>query len=120
MYRRLRSVRSLVPLLPLLAAGSLVILPTVLRGSGPAPAAELILRGGGTDEDSDATLLSPSAAFELRASVPLVAADRVGQPEADPPLVLIPALPGMFRWTSQRGGVFTPSAPLTRSPCGPT
>ena len=111
MYRCPRLVRSLVTLLLLLAAGSLVFLPAAVRGGDPAPTAELILRGGSTDEEADATLLSPSAAFELRAAVPLVAADRVGQPAADPPLVLTPALPGTFRWTSQRGGVFTPSEP---------
>ena len=111
MYRRPRLVRSLVTLLPLLAAGSLIFLPAATRGGDPAQAVELILRGGGPDEDAAASLLSPSAAFELRAPMPLVAADRVGQPAADSPLVLTPALPGTFRWTSQRGGVFTPSEP---------
>ena len=111
MCRCPRLVRLLVLLLPLLAAGFLVFLPAALRGDAPNPAVELILRGASTDEEADATLLSPSAAFELRAAVPLVTVDRVGQPAADSPLVLTPALPGAFRWTSQRGGVFTPSEP---------
>ncbi len=76
------------------------------------PAAELILRGGATGENADPALLTPSAAFELRFTVPMVAADQVGQPATESPLAIAPPLAGSFRWTSARGGVFTPSEPM--------
>ncbi len=86
-----------------------------------APAVELTLLGvpkPASDDDEkpdkpapDETLLPPTAAFELRFASPMVAADQVGKEAADSPLVFTPELPGSFRWTSQRGGVYTLSDP---------
>ena len=86
-----------------------------LRAAGDPPA-ELILRGGTSgdkakDKERGQDILTPSAAFELRCAEPMVAPERVGTEETPSPVVLIPPLAGSFRWTSQRGGVFTPSAP---------
>ena len=84
-----------------------------LRAAGDLPA-ELILRGGndGARVDGDAgEALTPSAAFELRCAEPMIGAERVGSEEPESPIVFTPPLPGSFRWTSQRGGVFTLSAP---------
>ena len=75
------------------------------------PGRELLLRGRATGDAADASLLSPTAAFELRFPVPMVAAAQVGQPASESPLVITPPMPGTFRWTSGRGGVFTPSEP---------
>ncbi len=85
-----------------------------LRAAGDAPA-ELILRGATTSGDKvkekGQEILTPSAAFELRCAEPMVGPERVGTEETPSPIVLVPPLAGNFRWTSQRGGVFTPSVP---------
>ncbi len=86
-----------------------------VRAAGDAPA-ELILRGGTSgdkakEKEKGQEILTPSAAFELRCAEPMVAPERVGTEETQSPIVFIPPLAGSFRWTSQRGGVFTPSAP---------
>ena len=87
-----------------------------------APAVELTLLGvpkpaGDDAEDSDKkpspdeNVLPPTAAFGLRFASPMVAADQVGEVATESPLVFTPELPGSFRWTSQRGGVYTLSEP---------
>src|SRR5438093_6900943 len=55
--------------------------------------------------------LEPTTTFELRFDEPAVAAEKVGLPAKDSPLVVAPPLAGSFVWLSQRSGVFTPSAP---------
>ncbi len=105
----------------LLLALSLVAAPA--WSPAAPPAVELTLLGvpkPASDNDDnekpaqpapDETLLPPTAAFELRFATPMVAADQVGKEAADSPLVFTPELPGSFRWTSQRGGVYTLSDP---------
>lgn len=61
-------------------------------------------------------VLSPSTieattTFELRFDEPVVASEAVGAAHAPSPLVIEPALPGSFRWLSQRSGVFVPDVP---------
>ena len=97
----------------LLVAGGLASGTPVVRAEADAPA-QIILRGGTPDakvDDPKGEVMTPSAAFELRCADPMVGAERVGSVEPESPIVLAPPLPGSFRWTSQRGGVFTLSAP---------
>ena len=100
-----------------LAVG-LVLAPAFSHAA--APAVELILLGvpKPADDDEkpakpagDENVLPPTAAFELRFAAQMVAADQVGKEAADSPLVFAPELPGSFRWTSQRGGVYTLTEP---------
>ncbi len=105
-----------------LAVGIALVVPTASRAAAPV---ELTLLGvpkpAADDDDADASeknqpapeesLLPPTAAFGLRFASTMVAADQVGQNAGASPLVFTPALPGTFRWTSQRGGVYTLSEP---------
>jgi alpha-2-macroglobulin len=50
--------------------------------------------------------LSPESTLELVFPTVMVSSDRVGQAEAESPLVAEPALKGVFEWTSTRSGVF--------------
>ena len=107
--------------LSLLLAVGFAISPA--RSHAAAPAVELTLLGvpkpanNDDAEDSDKkpardeNLLPPTAAFGLRFATPMVAADQVGKDAPVSPLVFTPELPGAFRWTSQRGGVYTLSEP---------
>ena len=108
-----RSRRAILPVW-LFMVGWVGLAAPGLRAAADAPA-ELILRGAATGGDKakekGQEILTPSAAFELRCAEPMVAPERVGTEEKESPIVLIPPLAGSFRWTSQRGGVFTPSAP---------
>jgi uncharacterized protein YfaS (alpha-2-macroglobulin family) len=54
----------------------------------------------------------PASTFELRFDQPMVGPDRIGHPAEPSPLVIKPALGGVFTWLSQRSGVFVPSKPL--------
>ena len=54
--------------------------------------------------------LQPSSTVEVRFARTMVAAEQVGVPVADSPLVFAPALPGRFTWLSTRSGVYAPSA----------
>ena len=55
--------------------------------------------------------LKPSSAFELRFAEPMVAADAVGKPDREVPLVIKPAMTGKWRWVSTQSGVFQPTEP---------
>ena len=106
--------------LSLLLAVGFVAAPVVSPAAPPA--IELTLLGvpkPADDEENekpakpagDENILPPTAAFELRFPSQMVAADQVGKEAADSPLVFTPELRGSFRWTSQRGGVYTLSEP---------
>ena len=55
--------------------------------------------------------LKPSSAFEVRFAEPMIAADAVGKPERESPLVIKPAMTGKWRWLSTQSGVFQPTEP---------
>lgn len=48
----------------------------------------------------------PSSTLELKFPTPMVARDQVGKAAAESPLVIQPALPGRFEWTSTRTGIY--------------
>ena len=108
--------------LPLLLACSAFLVPDQVRAAPPA--AELLLRGTpkadpDADDDAndtkkpaaDAGLMYPAASFEVRFAAAMIAADQVGKETDASPLVFTPALPGSFRWVSQRSGVYTLAEP---------
>ena len=106
--------------LPVLLALGVFLVPDLVRAA--TPTVELILRGtpkAEADEDADSSktpapdpgLMYPAASFELRFAATVVAADAVGKEATESPLVFTPPLPGSFRWTSQRGGVYTLTEP---------
>ena len=51
----------------------------------------------------------PQSTLELTFPTPMVAKDQVGKPAAESPLVIAPALPGKFEWTSTRSGLYRPT-----------
>jgi len=54
----------------------------------------------------------PATTFELRFDQPMVGPDKIGHPAEPSPLVIEPALGGVFTWLSPRSGAFVPSEPL--------
>lgn len=56
--------------------------------------------------------LSPASTIEVVFPTPMIARERVGTTEAEPPLTVTPALKGEFQWVSTRSGHFT----LTEAP----
>ena len=54
----------------------------------------------------------PATTFELRFDQPMVGPDQVGHAAEPSPLVIQPAVGGVFTWLSPRSGVFLPSEPL--------
>ena len=68
-----------------------------------APAAELVF---------DGETLNPAATLELRFDTPMVGKEKVGTVDAAGPLMVEPAVPGEFKWTSSRSGQFH----LTKAP----
>src|SRR5690349_19095921 len=57
--------------------------------------------------------LHPGTTFELRFDQPVARISQVGTPSPTSPLLIKPALPGHFVYTSSRSGVFTPDEPFT-------
>ncbi len=55
--------------------------------------------------------LQPTSTVEVRFARAMVAAEQVGVPVKDSPVVFTPVLPGRFTWLSTRSGVYAPSAP---------
>jgi hypothetical protein len=62
-------------------------------------------------DTTDIHVLKPSSAFELRFAEPMVADHAVGKADAEPPLIIKPAMTGKWRWVSTQSGVFQPSTP---------
>ena len=56
--------------------------------------------------------LSPASTIELIFPTPMVAKDRIGSRESDPPLTVRPELKGTFEWVSTRSGLYR----LTENP----
>ena len=54
----------------------------------------------------------PATTFELRFDQPMAGPDKIGHSAEPSPLVIKPALGGVFTWLSPRSGVFLPSEPL--------
>jgi uncharacterized protein YfaS (alpha-2-macroglobulin family) len=54
----------------------------------------------------------PGTPFELRFDEPMAAAEVVGRPNAEPPMVIAPPVRGSFVWQTSRSGAFTPEEPL--------
>ena len=54
----------------------------------------------------------PATTFELRFDQPMVGPDKIGHPAEPSPLVIEPALGGVFTWVSPRSGTFVPYEPL--------
>jgi alpha-2-macroglobulin len=54
----------------------------------------------------------PATTFELRFDQPMAGPEKIGRPAEPSPLVIEPALGGVFTWLSPRSGAFVPSEPL--------
>ncbi len=54
----------------------------------------------------------PATTFELRFDQPMAGPDKIGRPAEPSPLIIAPALGGVFTWISPRSGAFAPSEPL--------
>jgi uncharacterized protein YfaS (alpha-2-macroglobulin family) len=54
----------------------------------------------------------PATTFELRFDQPMAGPEKIGRTADPPPLVISPALAGVFTWISPRSGTFVPSEPL--------
>ncbi len=54
----------------------------------------------------------PATTFEVRFDQPMAGPEKIGRPAEPSPLVIQPALPGVFTWLSPRSGAFVPSEPL--------
>ena len=54
----------------------------------------------------------PATTFELRFDQAMVGPEKIGRPAEAPPLIIEPALEGVFTWISPRSGTFVPSQPL--------
>jgi uncharacterized protein YfaS (alpha-2-macroglobulin family) len=54
----------------------------------------------------------PATTFELRFDQPMAGPDEIGHSAEPSPLVIKPALGGVFTWLSPRSGVFLPAEPL--------
>src|ERR1039458_10660740 len=54
----------------------------------------------------------PATTLELRFDQPMVGPDKIGHPAEPSPLVIEPALGGVFTWISPRSGIFFPAKPL--------
>ena len=111
MHRRLRPGSPFSVWLALAAAGLVGWFGGARGFAAPPSAAELILRGSAAGEDADGSELSPSMAFEVRFAENMVGVGERDKAGAESPLRIVPPLAGNFVWTSQRGGVFTPTEP---------
>jgi len=80
-----------------------VCLPLSAQQTPPTQVAEPALRA---QLNISPVKLSPESTIELVFPTVMVSSDKVGQAEAEAPLVAEPALTGVFEWTSSRSGVF--------------
>jgi uncharacterized protein YfaS (alpha-2-macroglobulin family) len=59
----------------------------------------------------------PSTTLEVRFDQPMAGPDQIGRASNPSPLIIKPALGGVFTWLSSRSGAFVPSEPLTLDTC---